>query len=225
MRRDPKSIKAIALSAGIILGVLLLIILVSRNLSAPKQPGEAASISLTQDGRQITVSIDGSVFENGVLVDTWSAEKTRAFFDYYNAQYASYQGGQTVIVFSGPGGESTSSVPAGDELTDIVFGGGGTGGGGNGNGGGGTGGFFQSGSPTPTPLPYGESSPLPSSIPNWCKHWLLSYCADTPAPSSTPTPSPAAGPTPLPPDCNNVGNQETGRTVISNELCVPSPTP
>lgn len=221
--RDTRSPKAIALSIGIILGVMVLVILVARSFLTVKPAADNASITLKRDGREITVSIDGSVFENGVLVDTWDAEKTRAFFDYYNSQYASYEGGEITLVFSGAGGTSSSSVPAGDELTEIIFNGGG--GGGGGNGGGDTGGIFESGTPTPTPLPYGSSPPLPSTSPSWCKHWLLSYCADAPEPSSTPTPNPTTGPTPLPPDCNNVGNQQTGRTVISNDLCIPTPTP
>lgn len=96
---------------------------------------------------------------------------------------------------------------------------------------------------TPTSSPNGSEPTQTSSpssggggyagdggIPSWCKHWRLSYCADTPPPQatltpSTASPSPQGGATPLPPDCTNPGNQRTGKTVIGNELCLPSETP
>lgn len=219
--------KAIALAVVVILATIGLIVLVVSKLPTQKPlSGGSQSIELVANGKKLTVFSDGSVFSEGVLVDTWDKDKTDAFFDYYNKRYAKSETGDIAITFVSGGDSHTSYAPANDELTNTIINNE-TGGGGGGNPTptpGDIGSYFNS--PTPTPLPYDSPSPLPEGIPSWCKHWLLSYCADTPAPSYSPTPTPVpTGPTPLPPDCNNPGNQQTGRTVISNELCVPTPTP
>jgi hypothetical protein len=231
MRKEMHSPKAIALAVVMILATIGLIVLVVSKLPTQKPlSGGSQSIEIVANGKKVTVFSDGSVFSEGVLVDTWDKEKTDAFFDYYNKRYSKSETGDIAITFVSGGDSHTSYAPGSDELTNIIIKnetGGGGGGGGNGSPTptpGDIGSYFNS--PTPTPLPYDSPSPLPEGIPSWCKHWLLSYCADTPAPSYSPTPTPVpTGPTPLPPDCNNPGNQQTGRTVISNELCVPTPTP
>ena len=234
MRKDNRSTKTILVSAFLILLTIgLITFVVSKIPTKQTLSGGSESIQLVSNGKKITVYSDGSAFSDGVYVETWSKDKTDAFFTYYNKRYLTSETGDIAITFVSGGDSHTSYAPGNDELTNIIVnetGGGGGGGGGGGSGatptptGGDIGSYFNS--PTPTPLPYGSSTPLPEGIPSWCKHWLLSYCADTPAPSYSPTATPVAtGPTPLPPDCNNLGNQQTGRTVISNDLCVATPTP
>ena len=230
MRKDNRSTKTILVSAFLILLTIgLITFVVSKIPTKQTLTGGSQSIQLVANGKKITVYSDGSAFSDGVYVETWSKDKTDAFFTYYNKRYLTSETGDIAITFVSGGDSHTSYAPGNDELTNIIVNETG-GGGGGGSGatptptGGDIGSYFNS--PTPTPLPYGSSTPLPEGIPSWCKHWLLSYCADTPAPSYSPTATPVAtGPTPLPPDCNNLGNQQTGRTVISNDLCVATPTP
>ena len=230
MRKDNRSTKTILVSAFLILLTIgLITFVVSKIPTKQTLTGGSQSIQLVANGKKITVYSDGSVFSDGVYLETWSKDKTDAFFTYYNKRYLTSETGDIAITFVSGGDSHTSYAPGNDELTNIIVNETG-GGGGGGSGatptptGGDIGSYFNS--PTPTPLPYGSSTPLPEGIPSWCKHWLLSYCADTPAPSYSPTATPVAtGPTPLPPDCNNLGNQQTGRTVISNDLCVATPTP
>ena len=230
MRKDNRSTKTILVSAFLILLTIgLITFVVSKIPTKQTLSGGSESIQLVSNGKKITVYSDGSAFSDGVYVETWSKDKTDAFFTYYNKRYLTSETGDIAITFVSGGDSHTSYAPGNDELTNIIVNETG-GGGGGGSGatptptGGDIGSYFNS--PTPTPLPYGSSTPLPEGIPSWCKHWLLSYCADTPAPSYSPTATPVAtGPTPLPPDCNNLGNQQTGRTVISNDLCVATPTP
>jgi len=219
--------KALSITFGIILVTFFIIFFVIRSISPSGSSSNEGlqSITIEANGKKVTVGADGSVYENGVLVDTWSREKTQAFFSYYASKYGSSEEGDSVITFIVNGEARTQSGSSNDELTQIVTGGGSGTGGNGGNGGGGTSGFFESPLATPTPPPFGESGPPPSPAPSWCIHWRLSYCADPPPTTSSPTSTPVSGPTPFPPDCNNEGNQQTGRTVIGNELCIPTPTP
>ncbi len=216
------------LIGGIIIGVIALVVLVTllaRNgmskRAAPIEPVE----SITLKGNGISLQIDGSgnaVWQTseGTRTELWGRDKTSSLFEYYYANWA-----QNAEVTNG-----SATVNVGnDELGNAVLAEDGVGGGGGGNGGGDVSQYF----PTPTPTPAGSGGSGGGSGgggngggPSWCTHWKLSYCADppTPAPTTTPTPTPGSSATPLPPDCNDPGNQQTGRTVIGNELCLPTAT-
>jgi len=125
------------------------------------------------------------------------------------------------------GGFKFESTPPGD---------GGTGGSGGSGGDSGTedlSDYFEDGA-TPTPIPTstptptatpaggGTASPTPTPTsgpydPDLCVHWHMSYCVGESSPTPTPTPAGYEEGT-LPPECGS--NLETGRTVISNILCI-----
>jgi len=89
--------------------------------------------------------------------------------------------------------------------------------------------YFNPSTPRPTSSSGGGgASGGGGSGPSWCKLWRLSYCADplprpSPSPSIVPTPSASAVPYVF--DCGLGGEMVTDRTVISNTLCVKTPTP
>lgn len=207
---------------------------------------QGEKITINQNGSQVTV------YENGAVIrrspdgtetrEVWSLEKTQAFFDYYQSVYLDAEIEDQVPMAAGGGASSFIEVGGDkypilddDELSDIItdpngdsgagdsgggdVGGGdnlddyfddGDGGGSDGSGGGSTGGG-------------GDQSEEEEEE---CLFWRLSYCVTFPTP--TPAPSPTATPGPdfeaLPPTCEEILNRETGRTVISNELCVTEPT-
>jgi hypothetical protein len=172
------------------------------------------------DGR-VEVHRGGKMFS-----EFWTRGKTSALFAYYNDFYA--QGAEIT------NGKATFTY-SDDELIDAVIDE--TTGSNNGGSGGGTGGsgpgqdiddLFNT--PTPAPTSTGRATrrtptPTPTTPEKepWCLYWRLSYCViayKTPSPSG-PSATPAANI--LPPNCPE--NTLTGRTVIGNELCLPSPTP
>lgn len=223
---------ALGISLGVIV-LVILVLLVMRNFKVGTGSSSASNVGtivLKKDGTSFSVDASGNAIwtTNGVTTSAlWSASKTGSFFAYYNANWAS---GANIE-------NGTATVNAGsDELASAVISEGNGSGGGGGGGSGGGGDLSQYfGSPTPTPSGGSGGSGGGSGGgggnnggPSWCLHWRLSYCADPPPDTSTPIPTATPIPgqaTPLPPDCNDPGNQQTGRTVIGNELCLPNPTP
>lgn len=217
----------IALGIGftilIVAGVLGLRFILGGASSEPDQK-RVNVVVLNKDGQQFSLDSSGNATWSGSgenKSELWEREKTASFFEYYYANWAS---DATVT------GDTAYVNPGSDELGSVVTGGGsgGSGGGGGGGGGGDISQYFQTPTPTPNSGTGGGDTGGGGNGggPSWCIHWKLSYCADQLPDSPTPTPTATpSGPTPLPPDCNNVGNQQTGRTVIGNDLCLPSPTP
>lgn len=225
--RKKNSLLGIAIAIGVILLILLIIILSRSFAGGIKGPlgGTVGTIVLTQNGSQFSLDASGNAVwtkDGETKSALWSSDKTNSFFQYY---YQNWAGSASV-----QNGVATVNAQ-GDELAGAVIGEGGNGGG---SGGGGDDVSHYFGSPTPTPTGSGGSGGTGGTgggddgAPSWCKHWRLSYCADPPPDTSTPIPTATPIPgqsTPLPPDCNDPGNQQTGRTVIGNNLCLPTPTP
>lgn len=174
-----------------------------------------------QTGKKYTFRADGFVTyidENGNTVsEVWEQNKINAFLEYLTQNFVEGALGGYEITINGTTGSSGSG---GDEIITVA-----TGGGGSGGGGGGTSQYFATPTPLPTPynLPIQGSNPtpqatLPPPAPSWCKFWKLSYCADPLESNATPSPTTASQA--IPPTCTNSGNKTTGRTVITNELCV-----
>lgn len=175
--------------------------------------GSDDKLIVYRDGR-VEVYKDGNSF-----TDYWSSDKVSAYYRYLSEAHSAELDDD---------GNGTVNYDV-DELIDSIIDGSSGGSGGDDDAGQDIDDFFN----TPTPNPTGNgnnnnNSPSPTSTTNpgqqpWCLFWRLSYCviAYTPPPSGTPDPEEGI----LPPDCNE--NSQTGRTVIGNELCLPSaiPTP
>lgn len=219
------------LSAIALIGVF---ILRGRSMPQELEADKRESVTVIQNGEQITVFKSGRVVRtlaDGTQVEEfWSSEKTAAFFDYYWENYSLGEDVENITV----GGEDGVELHPTDELSDIIFDEDNNGdvGGGGGDEGGGLDDYFPSPSPTNsasvyTPPPGGSSGGGDSGSgyeePEECLFWRLSYCV------TFPTPTPVV-PTPTPqdvvfyePTCEDVGNQQTGKTVIGDELCVTEP--
>ncbi len=221
------------LAIGIIVFVVVIIAFVLlfgrgfKGVSNTAKSGIVGTIVLKQDGTSFSLDSTGNAIwstDGNTRSALWSSDKTNSFFAYYDSNWAS----KATIVAG-----SATVNGSNDELAKAVID---EGSGGGGTGGGDIGQYF--GTPTPTPTGSGSGgggagggtgdSGGDNGAPSWCKHWRLSYCSDPPPDTTIPSPTstPITGQaTPLPPDCNNAGNQQTGRTVIGNELCLTSPTP
>ena len=210
--------------AGLIVGALVLVFLVFAMRGAGNtQKEKTNSVTVQKNGNTLTVTRDGHVrFEkDGKLYeDNWEKDKTDAFFDYIDSNYTGegdvITGGQDYITVSNGSGSNNYKV-GDDELIDTVEDD--TSGGGGGGGGGST--------PTSTPSG-GGSTPTPTGTTNYggpdpnCLFWRLSYCVR----KRTPSPTPSVTPTTVEirePDCS--ANTQTGKTAISNDLCLPTPSP
>ncbi|OGM28297.1 hypothetical protein A2801_02460 [Candidatus Woesebacteria bacterium RIFCSPHIGHO2_01_FULL_41_10] len=218
-------IGGLLLLAMVFAGVLLL-------FGGSGKSDELQSIEVRLGDQTLTVSRDGMVLlrtSDGEFQDQWSTEKTRAFFDYFNER--TFEEGEYLLLLNSEAG--TQAVAIGDdELINVVINEttGGTGddgnsgediddyfddGGSSGGGGGST--------PTPPPGGGGSSGGGESGDDDTCLFWRISYCVEFP-PDPTPSPTPTDSPVQIkPPDCAE--NYETGRTVISSELCLPTPSP
>jgi len=165
------------------------------------------------NGNSLTVYSDGSVeVSKGseVYRTYWDKNKVDAFLSYQSSVYGnesfSYENDELLdeIINETSGGGSQTP----DDGQDIAD-------------------FFNTPTPAPTSSPGGSGGsggPTPTPDPGgqpWCLYWRLSYCVILYTPPPTGTPGPEEGI--LPPDCQE--NLQTGKTVIGNELCVPSPTP
>jgi len=211
--------------------ILVLLIVVFRGSSGTMTGFEEIdTVVVRNSGSTLVVGRNGGVeltSTQGIFTDRWTSGKISAFFSYleenysgsavFNESTAKFAGldgdelvfivGQEVSGASGPGGggaTETGGSPGGAS--------GGSGGGGSGSSAGSGDGGSDGSSGSGTSGGGGGSE---------CLFWRLSYCVilHTPAPSATPT----SGPGILPADCGE--NLETGRTVIGNELCLPTPTP
>lgn len=217
----------ISLGVGlIVLAIFILgVVLVAPKLVTPSTPKEEQKQIVIEDssnGRKITFNRDGYVTyadANGSTSEAWESGKIASLFEYVTTFLQNGEGGYSVYI----NGELVGSLGEDDELVEVIINEVGSGGGGGGSGGGGIGGYFPTPAPTPYNLPIQGSNPtpgptLPPAAPSWCSNWKLSYCADPLQPNVTP--SPTSQTVALPPDCNEPGNQNTGRTVITNVLCV-----
>ncbi len=228
--KEPK--KAALLIGGVaalILGTIFVLVKVPGMIKTLNKE-TSDKIEISKNGEKVTVTRDGAArweTEDGVFTETWEKAKTDAFFNYFEDKYLgaeSFGESDNRIVFDG--GESVN-LSDDDELADVITGGGGGGGGEDGvsdyfenpptspPGGGGT---WLTPTPRPTnPPTVGEESE--------CRYWRLSYCVMWPSPPPPPTAAPTPGSTIAPPTCTELLNKTTGRTVITNELCVATPAP
>lgn len=213
----------IAISILVAVGVVVLaFVIFPRN--GVEEARRIDSVTIQKEGNTLTVSREGMVrYETGdaVYEDFWEKDKVDTFFGYINSKYAG-EGelitGRESYITIGSGGGTTVYILGDDELVDAVE---------NETGGGG-------GSPSPTAPPGqsgGDGSPSPTAPPGQegessgsseCLYWRLSYCVRPRTPTPTPSSAPAEGEI-REPDCDV--NTQTGRTVIGNELCLPTPSP
>lgn len=174
-------------------------------------------IQANKGDTSLTVSRDGRVeYRDGdrTFTDFWNADRTRAFFAYYDEVYAD---GATVE------GSRANFTYDDDELLDQIT----KETGGNGNNDDEDDGGFSEYFNTPNPSGGGSQStntPAPTTNPQeqpWCLYWRLSYCviAYTPPPTGTPV----AGENIRQPDCDE--NLDTGKTTIGDEQCFTPVTP
>lgn len=225
--------KLLLIFVFVLLAAVFIILLFRR--SSQDQISEIQKIAINKDGREVVVSRDGSVLINnldGSESEVWDEGKTEAFFGYYEKLYLGSEGyavdenGDYIVFNDG----RKISIKDDDELSDIIIDPDGDGGGddyfdsggdgsadeGDGDSGDGDGWFPM---PTSSSYPTSTTSPPSDGGDSECLYWRLSYCVRP----RTPTPSPAATDGPsvdLPPTCTEPINRETGRTVISNELCI-----
>jgi hypothetical protein len=197
-------------------GVVVLLILLGRG--APGKAGrDINSVTVQKDGNTLTVNSDGTVSyetDEGTFTDFWDADKTNAFFDYINSKYSGegdlISGGEDYVLING----QTSYSLGDDELIDTIEDETGGGGGSPPPGGGGSGGL-------PSPTPTATAGQGGGGDPE-CLYWRLSYCVRPRTPSPTPSSTPVEVEI-REPNCE--ANTQTGRTVIGNDLCLPTPSP
>lgn len=223
--------KYILAAVGFIAVLALGIFLIARVSSISKQSDinreEIDKISLQTEGGNLTVYRNGSVeydTANGLFTDNWTPQKTNAFFEYFEKNYLNAAGDTSGnLTFStSTGGQSTNYNPD-DELIGAVIDDV-TGNNDEGDDNGDIGDFFN----TPTPGPGGTPAPTPtpaSSGNDECLYWKVSYCVIKKTPTPTPSPAPEEESVAVEPSCTVDENRQTGRTVISSQLCVPTPTP
>lgn len=210
---------------ALVVGVAVLFLLLSlRGNGESTNPID--SVTIQKDGNTLTVSRNGTVrYTRGgeEFEDFWEEEKINTFFKYIDGKYAGadqiVSGGQNYLVIN-KGGSSSTHIIDEDELIDVIenetsggSGGSGTEGAGPG-GNGGSGGNGGGGS--------GSGGNGGSAGNDECLYWRISYCVRY----RTPTPTPVGTPPPAEirePNCE--ANTQTGRTVIGNELCLPTPSP
>jgi hypothetical protein len=225
-----------AVAIAIIFALLSLLLLVSSSRKSKDNGSPQDKIEITtKDGSKITINASGNVVyskDEQTFSDFWSNQKTTALFEYFKNKYpdgfSTQEESTTTITFHSNGESYTVSIPqdeiippveediqdpddqdsdggdqddGDDDLSDL----------------------FTSPSPTPgyTPPPTPTSTPAPPTGDPECLYWRLSYCVIMPTPTPTSTPAPPEQSTALPPTCQDTGNKQTGRTVITNELCLP----
>jgi len=228
-----KNKKIIFLTVGISVGIIVVFgLLTVFRFNTPQK--NIDEVSVIKDGNNLTVKSDGSVSyvtSNGTYSDYWGTEKTSAFLNYFGDNYLGendiIRPGQNVVTVV-INGVTYTYVLQDDEIVDAAS--------------------DDATDPdqaeeenddgddeinqyfSPTPFPTSNTNPTPTPTPyngggspfSECLFWRLSYCVIP----KTPTPSPTATPSEVQikqPDCTD--NLETGRTVITNELCLPTPTP
>lgn len=207
----------------VILFTVLLLGLVVAFLFSGRGISEQDSISsaiIQKDGAEITIGSDGSVWymrDDESLSENWSEAKLRAFWEYLNREYMDDEpvltaSGKNSVTINVGNNKYTYVLDDDDELVDAIEDdivnppspeddpGGSEGstpppGGGSGGGTGGGGG--------------GNSE---------CLFWRISYCVRLRTPVPTATPGPQVQVDIREPDCQY--NQDTGKTVLGDELCI-----
>lgn len=218
---------AIAGVVAMVLGVVVIGVLLSARGGGAGNSVD--KVTVQKDGKTLTVNRDGHVSyeDNGnTYEDVWSEEKTSAFFSYFSKNYSGegdlVTGGANSVTISSGSGSTTYVLSPGDEITDAAANDVVSGGGGGGGGGGGISDIINN-SPTPSPAPTSTSGGVvnPGGPDPECLYWKLSYCVRKRTPA--PTPVPTSSPDIRQPDCS--ANTQTGKTVIGNDLCLPTPSP
>jgi hypothetical protein len=193
--------------------------------TAPQTTIDSIKISDGKGGELI-------VFRNGVVrypdghEEVWEPDKVASFFDYVYANGKIGISGYDIVIATS-GGTTTVGLPGSDPLIGQIGSGNpgndlgdffntpsptGSGGGGSDSGGDNGGGGGGGGNPATPPPP----------APSWCKHWLLSYCADLfqPPANPTPTPTPTGEPGVIQAvNCSEWAAQTGYKTIISNSSC------
>lgn len=194
-----------------------------KNAGEIKIVKENGNLIVNKNGKVLYTDINGSTY-----ADFWDTKKTSAFFGYYEKNYSDLNMNnectQNCVIFGNGVSINSYSIES-DELSEEVVddildqdNDENNGGSDEGN----IDDYFdnsdqednQDGSED-------QEQDQPSGIDPECEYWIISYCVR----KRTPSPSPSATPISVSiyePTCFDEGNQQTGRTVISNELCVPN---
>lgn len=227
MKKNNKIVAGIIISLSVFIFFALL--LRGKNVSTDNDISE---VTIRRGDETVRVGRDGKVnyfSSDNEYSEIWDEEKIKAYFGYFDKKYLLLDGqlvraGNNTITIIVNGKEVTYVLSDDEEIDDQVIDDAQNPDDGD-NGGGGVDNYFTS-SPTATPTSAagGTSRPTPTPPP-WvdpeCLYWRLSYCVRKRTP--TPSPTPVATAEIRPDNCED--NLQTGKTVISNELCVPTPTP
>lgn len=224
-----KSIIYLFLFIIIIVGLVFFVISLS-NRGSNKNIDSIEKIQLDLDNTKVIFNNNGLVeieTEEGNYSLTLDNEKVKNIFTSLNNsnKQQSIEDGVSVTIIGENSTESFSlskDDPAINNIINQVNESGDTGGGNGGDGGNGQ--LF----PTPTtslifpPGTYLTRTPTPTpQSGSGCQFWKISWCVFFPSPTPTPliTPTPT-GTLQAPANCDLYGSQVTGRTVISNTLCI-----
>lgn len=224
---------------GAVIGVVVLVVLLVLILrgGATKKTSDISEVKINRGGEEIVVRKNGRVdyiSGDNTYIDFWSEDKINAYFGYFDKYYLLNESdllraGDDSITINVNGETKTYVLSSDEEIDDAAAEDAKDDDSGSGGGGDNIGDYFTNG-PTPTPNPSsspgGSTGPTPTPTPPnggdpECLYWRLSYCVRKRTPSPTPTPT---GTAQIRPD-NCESNTQTGKTVISNELCIPTPTP
>ena len=208
--------------------LVLFVLYTGRNVPEPPKDSTINSIIIQKDGKTLTVSADGTArleSKDGISDAFWSKDKVNAFLSYFGTKDSEsgelITGGENYITISTGSGSNTYPLnDDDDEFVDVVNDDVSSGGGGGG--GGGIGDIIGGHSPTPLPTGTNAGGGGGGGGDTTCLYWTLSFCVRL----RTPTPSPVATTTTVEirePSCD--ANTQTGKTVIGNDLCLPTPSP
>lgn len=205
--------------------VIIILAVMNRNVSKKARetdPSKISKVTYQENGTTLTIGRDGQVElknRHRVSFQSWSKDKIDIFFSYLGENYlnqGSFGSGDDLVIYIN--GQSYGvDLDDDEEIIDVIIDdvGGGDGGGDDGDGED-ISDYFSPPTPAPTSTPPGDGD---DGDPE-CLYWKLSYCVRQPSPTPVPTSPPAEGGV-LPPECWE--NTFTGRTVITNELCVQEP--
>lgn len=230
MKNKKMLVLIIFLGIGILFSFLLFFIFSSSSKNIDFKKG--GEIKIKNEKGELTVNRNGKVFYSDAngnsYSDYWDIQKTSAFFGYFEKNYSKgnvnnncsnncifFEGGVTSYSYDYFDDELYDAViddvlsgdddnQEGDSIDDYYESGGD-------NNEQGTDDSNNNGSD----LNQGGSGIDPE-----CEYWIISYCVRKRTPSPTPSSTPIVT-TIYEPNCFDSGNKQTGRTVISNELCVP----
>lgn len=231
----------LSIGIGVAVFFVFAIVLFASRGGVGKNANDISKVTINKNGNEITIHKNGRVdysSGSGNYTDYWGQDKISAFFGYFDKNYLVGESdllhaGEDAVTIDVNGETKTYVLGSDEEIADAAAEDAQTPDGDSGSGGGGGGEdidnyFTSSPSPTSTPAPGGTSSSTSTPTPTppnggdpECLYWRLSYCVRKRTPAPTPTP---AGTAEIrPDDCES--NTQTGKTVISNELCIPTPTP